>query len=235
MSRPQNPERCEKCWDSYSKCEACLLELKPDATPREWTLCSSYSTDYDGMKWFVSRDTEITPEVEIAERISVIEKSAYIAREKRIIQVNGFLHDANQEIDALKQRVAELTSGDGHGEKQALREMLATAQARVAELGDWKASSEENHAKFCQARNKLTQANALIEGLREELKRMHVRYDERGAAMRETGDQVRSLFQGSEVSKRIVFLQDKIEGAKNALGEGDLRKALEILNTEKPS
>lgn len=74
----------------------------------------------------------------------------------------------------------------------------------------------------------------IIAGLREELHQLQVRFDERACAMRETGDQVRSLFQGSQVSKRIMFLQGKIEGARNALWSGNAKQALEILDTEIP-
>lgn len=39
---------------------------------KRWTLCSSYSVDNDAMKWFVSLDSEITPEVEKPEKIKVM-------------------------------------------------------------------------------------------------------------------------------------------------------------------
>lgn len=50
-----------------------------------------------------------------------------------------------------------------------------------------------------------------VERLTEELRSFRVKYEERGAAMRDTGDMVRSLYVGSEVSKRILAQRQRIE------------------------
>lgn len=47
--------------------------------------------------------------------------------------------------------------------------------------------------------------------LKDELISLQRSYDERGMAMRETGEQVRSLFQGEDVSKRIIDMTSEIE------------------------
>lgn len=56
---------------------------------REWTLCSNYSTDHDAMKWFVSRDSEVTPEVETPERLRVIEISAVKELEAEAMRIKS--------------------------------------------------------------------------------------------------------------------------------------------------
>lgn len=55
------------------------------------------------------------------------------------------------------------------------------------------------------------------EKLREEHEALKVRYDERGACMRDTGDVVRSLYAGSEVSKRILNLREENDRLRAAL------------------
>lgn len=57
----------------------------------------------------------------------------------------------------------------------------------------------------------------IIKSLREELYSLQVRYDERAASMRETANQVRSLYVGSEVSKRILNYKRLIGVAIGAL------------------
>lgn len=59
--------------DSKRVTEQILETVRELREARAWTVCSVYSTDHDAMKWFVSRDSEITPEVEKPERVQVIE------------------------------------------------------------------------------------------------------------------------------------------------------------------
>jgi len=40
---------------------------------REWGLYSAYSYDYDGMKWYLTKESEVTPEVEKPEKVKVRE------------------------------------------------------------------------------------------------------------------------------------------------------------------
>ncbi len=49
-----------------------------------------------------------------------------------------------------------------------------------------------------------------LEQLREEYMGLAVRYAERGATMQDAGDTVRSLYAGSEVSKRMLSLQEQL-------------------------
>lgn len=55
---------------------------------------------------------------------------------------------------------------------------------------------------------------AHAEKAQKKLRALEVKYNERGAAMQDTGDVVRSLYQGSEVSKRMQGLTLKLERAK---------------------
>lgn len=67
-------------------------------TVRVWTLFSSYSTDHDAMKWYVAKDSEITPEVETPERVKVIEHSAYQDLEVKIEQLENdlkYMHETS--------------------------------------------------------------------------------------------------------------------------------------------
>lgn len=70
--------------------------------------------------------------------------------------------------------------------------------------------------------------------LLEEHLRLHRAYDERGMAMRDTATQVRSLYVGNEVSRRVQWLLEKIQGAIMHIEIGKPNEALEILRKEKP-
>lgn len=62
---------------------------------------------------------------------------------------------------------------------------------------------------------------AHAEKAQKKLRALEVKYNERGAAMQDTGDVVRSLYQGSEVSKRMTQLTLKLERAKAVLEQID--------------
>lgn len=92
---------------------------------------------------------------------------------------------------------------------------------------DWNATSKE-------------QCVSIIEGLRAELKELWVKYNERAAAMQDTADQVRSLYVGSEVSKRIRNFQDQIRRIKNCLDSATMpgeccNQIREIIEEKAPS
>ncbi|RJP50498.1 MAG: hypothetical protein C4586_05805 [Anaerolineaceae bacterium] len=98
-------------------------ETDPKREPkvREWTLCSNYSTDHDAMKWFVSRDSEITPEVEKPERVHVIEHSAFeqMKRERDELKV---------EVERLKSESLEMLSIAG---QEHITRTLVQAEKRI--------------------------------------------------------------------------------------------------------
>lgn len=56
-----------------------------------------------------------------------------------------------------------------------------------------------------------------LEALREEFLKLNTRYEERQASMHDTADMVRSLYAGSEVSKRITDLREEVERLKTEL------------------
>lgn len=55
--------------------------------------------------------------------------------------------------------------------------------------------------------------------LQERFDTLKAWYEDRGAAMRKAGDTVRSLYVGSEVSKRILALREECDRLRSALEE----------------
>lgn len=103
---------------------------------------------------------------------------------------------------------------------RALVKLLAAYDRVVKERDEYKRYKIAALAEFETLKSQLAKAAG-------ELARLQVQYDERGAAMRETGDMVRSLYAGSEVSKRILAQRGQIERL-----ERELTKAREALKRQ---
>lgn len=100
---------------------------------REWTLCSNYSTDHDAMKWFVSRDSEVTPEVETPEILRVIEIIAVKELEAEIEKLKCEL-DATEKVYRMNRQYVE-TSKE---EIQKLNKLLDKAVEYFSDIyADW--------------------------------------------------------------------------------------------------
>ena len=101
------------------------------------------------------------------------------------------------------------------------KEMAQEIERLRTEVDDLK------HKLECEIEDTIidTMPREMYEHLETELAELKIKYNERGAVMQDTGDVVRSLYAGSEVSKRILAQRDEIERLK-----AELADAMERLN-----
>ncbi|HEY9704805.1 MAG TPA: hypothetical protein V6C58_20360, partial [Allocoleopsis sp.] len=113
--------------------------------PRVWTLFSSYSTDHDAMKWYVSKKSEIiSPEVETSQYVDVIELTAYEALQAENEKLRS-------ELEALKKDHATVLKYGVEGQREINRKLTVeiTAEREVAAKLVKIAKSISPHSETC--------------------------------------------------------------------------------------
>lgn len=160
--------KCDKCWDSFFKCEACR-GLKPDA-PREWKLLigdmdlTVYDeSEFDSCPEPNGDDPECDSSAE--ELVHVIEKSAYEALAKRVEELEAMVDQTADDLSA----VADLLRIKAPHQYKVVQE-LAAAKAEIEylnrQLADERSGDCDKDKTIRRLESNLTQANAEIERLK---------------------------------------------------------------------